>query len=59
MGRESELGELRAALEAAGGGDARAVLLAGESGIGKSRLVGEVVIRGTLRTVSGRRVAGR
>src|SRR5262245_54009596 len=38
IGRETELGELRAALQAALGGSARLVLIGGEPGIGKTRL---------------------
>lgn len=43
VGREMELGQLRAALAEARGGSARSVLIGGESGIGKSRLVGELI----------------
>src|SRR5262249_2334690 len=38
LDRERQVGELRAALDAALGGSGRAVLLAGEPGIGKTRL---------------------
>src|SRR3954468_2855920 len=41
VGRADELGDLLAGLAAVDGGDARTVLLAGESGVGKSRLVRE------------------
>lgn len=43
IGREWELGHLRAALEAATGGSGGCILLAGEAGVGKSRLVSELV----------------
>ena len=43
VGREAELGALRAALSAAAAGDGRCVVLVGEPGIGKSRLAREVV----------------
>jgi tetratricopeptide (TPR) repeat protein len=39
VGREDELGRLRTALDAANAGQGRLVLLAGEPGIGKTRLV--------------------
>ena len=41
VGRDEEAGRLRAALAAAGSGHGGAVFLAGEAGIGKSRLVRE------------------
>jgi DNA-binding CsgD family transcriptional regulator/tetratricopeptide (TPR) repeat protein len=41
VGRAGELGELRSALAAARSGQAVTVLLGGEAGIGKTRLVGE------------------
>src|SRR4051794_13035850 len=41
VGRADELGDLLGGLAAVDGGDARTVLLAGESGVGKSRLVRE------------------
>jgi DNA-binding CsgD family transcriptional regulator len=45
VGRESSLATLGAALDHAAAGDGSAVLLAGESGIGKSRLVAELSSR--------------
>ena len=45
VGRTSELAELAAALDAAAAGSARLVLLGGDSGIGKSRLIAELVRR--------------
>ena len=42
VGRESELGRLRGRLQAASRGDGHVVLLTGEAGIGKSRLIDEV-----------------
>ncbi|AYF99157.1 helix-turn-helix transcriptional regulator [Protaetiibacter intestinalis] len=41
IGREAELGQLRAAFAEAAGGDARIVVVGGEAGIGKSRLLEE------------------
>ncbi|MDR6866768.1 DNA-binding NarL/FixJ family response regulator [Microbacterium resistens] len=41
VGRDAELALLREALRRAAGGEASSVLVAGEAGIGKSRLVGE------------------
>jgi Holliday junction resolvasome RuvABC ATP-dependent DNA helicase subunit len=38
VGRDDELGQLRAALAAASGGAGRLVLVSGEPGIGKTRL---------------------
>ena len=43
VGRGIELGELRTALEHARAGEGGLVLVAGEAGIGKSRLIGEFV----------------
>ena len=43
VGRENEYGQLMAALEQAGQGRGQMVLIAGEPGIGKSRLVREVL----------------
>jgi hypothetical protein len=42
IGREREIGELRAALDAAIGGSGRVVLLGGEPGIGKTRLASAI-----------------
>ena len=43
IGRDRERDELRAALDAAAAGTTTNLLLAGEAGIGKSRLVAEAV----------------
>ena len=43
VGRDAEVTRLRAAIERAAAGQAAVVLVAGEAGIGKSRLVAEVV----------------
>src|SRR5260221_14160052 len=45
VGRAPELGRVEAALNAAGSGDLPAILLAGEAGVGKTRLVAEVKAR--------------
>ncbi|HEY8547846.1 MAG TPA: AAA family ATPase, partial [Acidimicrobiales bacterium] len=45
VGREAELGAIRAAWEAALGGSPRLVLLTGDDGIGKTRLAGEAARR--------------
>src|SRR5512138_3181407 len=45
VGRAQELGELERALEAARAGSGATVLVAGEAGIGKTRLVGEAASR--------------
>jgi eukaryotic-like serine/threonine-protein kinase len=42
VGRDRELAQLRAALEAAAGGQGQAILIGGEIGVGKSRLVDEL-----------------
>jgi class 3 adenylate cyclase len=44
VGREAEMARLRSALEAVEGGTGRLVLLAGEPGIGKTRLAQEVTL---------------
>jgi DNA-binding SARP family transcriptional activator len=57
IGREPELGRLRAWLREAGRGHGRLVLLTGEAGIGKSRLLQElpgVAARQGLRILAGR-----
>ena len=43
VGRAAELGQIALALDAAAGGTARAVALAGEGGVGKSRLAEECI----------------
>jgi predicted ATPase len=61
VGRDEEAGRLRAALAAAGTGCGSTVFLAGEAGIGKSRLVREVVRtagESGLTVLAGRAVAG-
>ena len=45
VGRSKELGELRSAADAAVSGGASLVLIAGEAGVGKSRLVTEAAAR--------------
>src|SRR5258708_2016349 len=57
VGRERELGELRAALTDANAGHGRLFLLSGEPGIGKTRLAEEIAIEGTslgMRALWGR-----
>ena len=60
VGRTAELAELRAALDTASGGQTTAVLLGGEAGVGKTRLVTEfareAIDNGT-RVVSGQSIA--
>jgi len=57
IGRETELGRLRAWLREAGRGHGRLVLLTGEAGIGKSRLLQELASGATRQGV--RILAGR
>ncbi|WP_328435597.1 ATP-binding protein [Streptomyces sp. NBC_00425] len=45
IGREAELARLLGVLERARDGEARAVLLAGDAGVGKTRVLGEVAVR--------------
>ncbi|MFI9803490.1 helix-turn-helix transcriptional regulator [Streptomyces sp. NPDC052301] len=47
IGRDEELARLTGVLERARGGEARAVLLAGDAGVGKTRLLDEVAVRAT------------
>jgi len=57
VGREVELDHLLRAVPAARAGDAGAVFVVGEAGIGKSRLLGEVASEGRqlgLAVLSGR-----
>jgi tetratricopeptide (TPR) repeat protein len=49
VGREKELGELRAGVDAALGGQAQVLLLVGEPGIGKTRLAEELATYAALR----------
>ncbi len=61
VGRDAELGVLRAALSAAADGAGGSVFLTGEAGIGKSRLVREVASDARARdvaVVTGRAVPG-
>ena len=61
VGRDEEARRLRAAVAAAGTGCGSTVFLAGEAGIGKSRLVREVVRTASesgLTVLAGRAVAG-
>ena len=44
VGRDSELGELRERLESAARGSREAILLEGEAGIGKSRLIAAAIV---------------
>ena len=52
VGRDGELAELLAGLDAAAGGSGRLFLLAGDPGIGKSRLAGEAAARARDRGVT-------
>ena len=52
VGREPELARLEAALETVSSGTGRLVLVAGEAGIGKSRLVEELAARASTRGLS-------
>src|SRR3981081_340593 len=45
IGREAELGDLEDALLAASRGDASVVLVAGEAGMGKTRMADELMVR--------------
>src|SRR5829696_6458981 len=55
VGRTSELATLRTALASASSGQANAVLLGGDAGVGKSRLLAELVKAAAEATVfSGR-----
>jgi len=61
IGRDSEIGYLDAALEAAQGGRGGVIFLAGEAGIGKSRLIREIARRARSRVhpvLTGRAVPG-
>jgi DNA-binding CsgD family transcriptional regulator len=61
VGRDAELGALRAALGAAADGAGSLVFVTGEAGIGKSRLVREVAVEARARgvaVVTGRAVPG-
>jgi tetratricopeptide (TPR) repeat protein len=49
VGRDSELSELASAIESAATGSPSAVLIHGEAGVGKTRLVTEAMARGELR----------
>ena len=57
VGRESELRRVLAALDAVAGGQGRLVLLAGEPGVGKTRLAQEMMLRAQergFRVLAGR-----
>ncbi len=49
VGRETELGQLRAALESAAAGAGRMLIVSGEAGAGKSRLVAELAAEAARR----------
>jgi DNA-binding CsgD family transcriptional regulator len=53
IGRKSELNRLRAALERSAAGSPQTVLLGGEAGVGKTRLVEEFARRSGVRLVVG------
>jgi DNA-binding CsgD family transcriptional regulator len=53
IGRESELARLRAALERSAAGAPQTVLLGGEAGVGKTRLVEEFARRSAVRLAVG------
>jgi DNA-binding SARP family transcriptional activator len=57
VGRQAELARLRQALEDAGGGSGRAVIVLGEAGIGKTRLLEELAAATTQR--GGRLIVSR
>ncbi|HEY3495750.1 MAG TPA: AAA family ATPase, partial [Polyangiaceae bacterium] len=52
VGRERECRELRALLDEAAQGSARVVVLSGDAGVGKSRLLGELALEGSRRGAS-------
>src|SRR3984957_19393998 len=57
IGRDAEVAHLTAALERSGSGDGRVLFVAGEPGVGKSRLAREVLetaARGGVATFTGR-----
>src|SRR5579871_5205570 len=61
VGRQRELDALLALLDAAAAGRGRLLLVAGEPGIGKTRLLGELAERATMRgwlVISGRAFDG-
>ncbi len=60
VGRQAELASLRAAVDGIGGGETAAVLVGGEAGVGKSRLLGELTAYATaegVRVLNGACVA--
>jgi DNA-binding CsgD family transcriptional regulator len=60
VGRQAELASLRAAVDRLGSGATAAVLVGGEAGVGKSRLIGEVSTHATaagVRVLNGACVA--